>query len=79
VANRFAGLETANCPFVNLPEKNRTKWAITREAMKECRWLKPELVAQVGFVDWTVEDQLRHPKFLGLRDDKEPQDITREN
>jgi bifunctional non-homologous end joining protein LigD len=78
VANRFAGLETDVCPFVNLPEKNRTKWAITREAMKVCRWLRPELVAQVGYVEWTVEGQLRHPKFLDLRDDKNPSEVVRE-
>ena len=78
VAKRLAGLQTDVCPFVNLPEKNRTKWAITKEAMKVCRWLRPEVVAQVGFVEWTAEGQLRHPKFLGLRDDKDPSEVVRE-
>jgi bifunctional non-homologous end joining protein LigD len=40
--------------------------------------VKPELVAQVGFTEWTREGKLRHPRFLGLRDDKRPQEVVRE-
>jgi bifunctional non-homologous end joining protein LigD len=42
-------------PFSNLPEKKRTQWALTAEEMKNCRWLKPELVAQVEFAEWTPD------------------------
>jgi bifunctional non-homologous end joining protein LigD len=41
-------------------------------------WAKPRLVAQIGFTEWTVEGKLRHPRFLGLRDDKRPEEIVRE-
>jgi DNA ligase D-like protein (predicted ligase) len=41
-------------------------------------WVRPELVAQIGFSEWTPDGQLRHPRFLGLRDDKSPLDVTRE-
>ena len=41
-------------------------------------WVKPRLVAQIGFTEWTVEEKLRHPRFLGLRDDKRPEEIVRE-
>jgi bifunctional non-homologous end joining protein LigD len=41
-------------------------------------WTEPRLVAQVGFAEWTTAGQLRHPRFLGLRDDKEPADVVRE-
>ncbi|MEP7022702.1 MAG: non-homologous end-joining DNA ligase [Actinomycetota bacterium] len=41
-------------------------------------WTKPRLVGQVGFSEWTTAGQLRHPRFLGLRDDKDPADIVRE-
>jgi hypothetical protein len=41
-------LETNVCPFANLPER-RTQWALTREEMKDCIWLKPALVAQIEF------------------------------
>src|SRR5262249_12878936 len=44
VANGLKGLETNTCPFANLPERKRTQWALTKEEMKNCRWLKPVLV-----------------------------------
>ena len=45
---------------------------------KGAHWLRPELVAQIGFSEWTRDGKLRHPRYLGLRDDKEPQDVVRE-
>jgi ATP-dependent DNA ligase len=47
-----------------IPEKKRTQWALTREEMKNCVWVKPELVVQIEFGEQTVEDQLRHSRFL---------------
>jgi bifunctional non-homologous end joining protein LigD len=41
-------------------------------------WARPELVAQVGFGEWTPDGKLRHPRYLGLRDDKAPTDVVRE-
>ncbi|MGY5124261.1 non-homologous end-joining DNA ligase [Streptomyces nigrescens] len=41
-------------------------------------WVRPELVAQIGFTEWTRDGRLRHPRFLGLRDDKRPEDVVRE-
>ena len=41
-------------------------------------WVRPDLVAQVGFTEWTDAGELRHPRFQGLRDDKEPADVIRE-
>jgi DNA ligase D-like protein (predicted ligase) len=41
-------------------------------------WVKPKLVAQIGFTEWTVAGKLRHPRFLGLRNDKRPEDVVRE-
>jgi ATP-dependent DNA ligase len=46
--------------------------------MKECVWLKPKLVAQIEFLEWTGVNHLRHSKFVGLRDDKTPKDVRRE-
>ena len=45
----------------------------------DVHWVTPELVAQVGFSEWTHLDRLRHPRFLGLRDDKDPEDVVRED
>lgn len=41
-------------------------------------WVEPRLVAQVAFTEWTTDGQLRHPRFRGLRDDKDPADVIRE-
>ncbi len=41
-------------------------------------WVKPELVCEAGFTEWTSDDRLRHPRFLGLRDDKPPKKVVRE-
>ena len=41
-------------------------------------WVRPKLVAQVGFTEWTRDGRLRHPRFLGLRIDKAARDVVRE-
>src|ERR1041385_6347059 len=46
--------------------------------MKEICWLKPKLVAQVSFTEWTNYGLLRHATFEGLRDDKQPREVVRE-
>ena len=45
---------------------------------KGAHWLKPELVAQIGFSEWTSDGKLRHPRFLGLRTDKKAREVVRE-
>jgi DNA ligase D-like protein (predicted ligase) len=46
--------------------------------MKDATWVEPELVAQVGFSEWTRDGRLRHPRFLGLREDKPAAEVVRE-
>jgi ATP-dependent DNA ligase len=41
-------------------------------------WIRPELVGEVGFSEWTSAGQLRHPRYQGLRRDKEARDVIRE-
>jgi bifunctional non-homologous end joining protein LigD len=41
-------------------------------------WVRPEIVVQVGFIEWTGNDKLRHPRLLGVRFDKTARDVTRE-
>ena len=73
-------LETGNCPFVNLPEKNAGRWGqgLTAEKMNECVWVKPRIVAEVEFLEWTGADHLRHTKFIGPREGKDPRKVARE-
>lgn len=77
--NRFKGLETDRCPFANLPEKKSGRWGagLTAKKMVDCRWLKPELVGQFEFVEWTGDNHLRHARFVALRDDKDPELVHR--
>jgi bifunctional non-homologous end joining protein LigD len=77
---RLQKLKRSTCPFINLPEKTKGRWGlgITPAVMKRCQWVKPVLVAQVKFTEWTLDDQLRQPVFLGLRTDKEAKDTVRE-
>src|SRR5688572_18850890 len=77
---KFARLEIKECPFANLPEPRGGRWGqgLTAAKMKECVWLKPVLVAQIEFLEWTGENHLRHSKFEGLREDKVAKDVHRE-
>jgi ATP-dependent DNA ligase len=73
-------LQISECPFANLPEKRSGRWGagLTAAKMQECRWLKPELVGQFEFVEWTSDLHLRRTRFVSLRDDKQPQDVRHE-
>jgi bifunctional non-homologous end joining protein LigD len=64
---RLAPLQIDACPFATRP-KTRTR----------AHWVKPKLVAQIRFTEWTHEGLMRHPAFLGLRDDKKAAECTRE-
>jgi bifunctional non-homologous end joining protein LigD len=73
-------LRTQRCPFSNLPDADTSRWGggVTPEEMSTLQWVKPQLVAQIRFVEWTAEGRLRHAKFLGLRHDKPAQQVVRE-
>jgi bifunctional non-homologous end joining protein LigD len=60
-------LEIEQCPFAVKPASNERP-----------HWVRPVLVTQVRFTEWTADDKLRHPVYLGLRDDKRAEDVTRE-
>jgi bifunctional non-homologous end joining protein LigD len=74
---RMGAIRQDACPFVNLPAKSAGKWAqnITPAEMKRCSWVRPSLVCQVRFTEWTKD---RHPVFVGMREDKSAQEVVRE-
>jgi bifunctional non-homologous end joining protein LigD len=78
--HRFDSLARKSCPFVNLPEQRAGRYGagVTAAEMKRCHWLNPEMVCQVKYSEWTREDKLRQPVFLGLREDKEAREVMRE-
>ena len=64
---RMHALETDTCPFSTQPHTNEA-----------AHWVEPELVCEVNFSEWTSDGRMRHPIFMGLRDDKKPRDCHRE-
>ena len=66
LAKRLTAAIVAKSPVVDPPR------------MREARWVRPELVAEVRFSEWTRDGRLRHPVFVGLRADKRPGDVVRE-
>lgn len=77
---QFKRISTMQCPFKELPEQRRGRYGqgITSSEMKRCHWVRPELVCQVKFAEWTRDNRLRQPVFLGLREDKNPKEVVRE-
>ncbi len=67
VMKRLTPLEIPESPFAVRPKSNERP-----------HWVRPELVVQVKFTEWTDDDKLRHPVYLGLRDDKPARDVVRE-
>lgn len=80
VFSKLKHLATQTCPFVNLPETRRSRFGeeLNVEKMKKAVWLRPEAVVQIEFLEWTEGDRLRHSKFVGLRQDKNPRSVFKE-
>jgi bifunctional non-homologous end joining protein LigD len=65
--SRLAPLHRSTSPFDGGPRPT-----------EDIQWVTPKLVAEVGFSEWTTAGLLRHPRFLGLRDDKSAREVRRE-
>ena len=65
---RLDAIEVTAAPFVNAKGLPRLR----------AHWVRPEIVVQVGFIEWTVHGKLRHPRLLGVRFDKDPRQVVRE-
>jgi bifunctional non-homologous end joining protein LigD len=70
LGGELARLATDACPFTPAPPVT----AVGRRA----RWVRPELVVEVAFAEWSADGVLRHPSYLGQRSDKDPADVVRE-
>ncbi len=73
--DRFQKIRIDRCPFSNLPERGGL---LTASQMRFCKWVEPNLVCQVRFTEWTRDNHLRQPVFLGTREDKAPRDVVKE-
>jgi len=67
LGKKFKKLETKKNPFVNFDIST-----------KDVHWVKPVLVCEVQFTEWTVTNKLRHPSYLGLRRDKKAREVKKE-
>lgn len=78
---RLTKIEQSTCPFSDLPQPRTSRYgqAITASEMRRCHWVRPELVCQVKFSEWTRDNHFRQPVFLGLREDKDPRTVRREH
>jgi bifunctional non-homologous end joining protein LigD len=77
---RFKKIARGSCPFANLPVSGVSKGgqSLTATEMKRCHWLEPQIVCQVKFSEWTQDNRLHQPLFLGLREDKDSVEVVRE-
>lgn len=73
--DRFQEIRTEKTPFANLPERGGV---IGPSQMRFCKWVQPTLVCQVRFTEWTRDNHLRQPVFLGLREDKNAREVVKE-
>lgn len=67
---RLEPLATDDCPFDPPPPR--------ADVVRGPVWVRPELVAELAFAEWTADGRLRHPSYLGLRTDKAAEDVTRD-
>lgn len=69
LSKKLKSREQEKCPFAERDQANRG----------QVHWTHPTLVAEIGFTEWTDDDRLRHPRFLGLRDDKPAHKVVKES
>ncbi len=76
---KFRAEERSGCPFVDLPSKQNGQWmqGITPSIMRKMHWVNPDFVCEIKFAEWTRDQKLRAPVFLGLREDKKASEVVR--
>jgi len=77
---KFRAEERSDCPFVDLPSKQNGQWmqGITPSIMRKMHWVNPDFVCEIKFAEWSRDQKLRAPVFLGLREDKKASEVVRE-
>jgi ATP-dependent DNA ligase len=61
-----------------LPQGKDRLYEVRFDGYRCLAWVRPEVVAQIEFAEWTADARLRHSTFVGLRDDKDPREVVRE-
>jgi bifunctional non-homologous end joining protein LigD len=72
-------LQTGTCPFKVIPDYNKPSRFRPNPPKAEVTWVKPQLICEISFRELTRDGAIRHPSFKGLREDKNPKEVVREN
>jgi len=75
---KMQALARETCPFTDMPGTTRSRWSKSGRFREKLHWVEPRLVCQVKFTEWTRDGKLRHPVFLGVREDKDAREVVRE-
>lgn len=70
LGKRLQPLQQKTCPFTPVPARELLR--------RPPHWVRPELVVEVEFLEWTSDGHLRHPSFRGIREDRAPEEVRRE-
>ena len=79
ILKKLRPLKTSKCPFVEEPDYNAPSRFRPNPPKAKVTWVQPKLVAEVSFRELTPDGSIRHPSFKGLREDKAPNEVRREN
>jgi bifunctional non-homologous end joining protein LigD len=75
---KMLALSRESCPFAGMPGTTRSRWSKNIGSPETLHWVEPRIVCQLKFTEWTRDGKLRHPVFLGVREDKEAREVVRE-
>jgi bifunctional non-homologous end joining protein LigD len=78
VHRKMRALARDTCPFTEMPGTTRTRWSKNAGSREKLHWVEPRIVCQLRFTEWTRDGKLRHPVFLGVREDKDAREVVRE-
>jgi bifunctional non-homologous end joining protein LigD len=74
----IASAEKVYVKLITLEVKKPTASGVPRSELRYIHWVKPSLLCEVAFVEWTEDGHIRHPSFQGLREDKSARNVERE-
>jgi bifunctional non-homologous end joining protein LigD len=75
---KLQALARESCPFTDMPGTTRSRWSKSLGSRETLHWVEPRIVCQLKFTEWTRDGKLRHPVFLGVREDKDAREVVRE-
>jgi bifunctional non-homologous end joining protein LigD len=78
ILKKLKPLITPECPFKEVPEYNKPSRFRPNPPKASVTWVKPEIIAEISYREQTPDGSIRHPSFRGIREDKRPEEVVRE-